>query len=64
MPKLAKSFRQVVLPDGNKRFFFGEDEFPWFTERDGLEVRKMYDNLDDLHIVTMQVIVHGSVELE
>lgn len=64
MPKLAKSFRRVTLPDGTTRFFFGEDEFPWFTERGGLKVRKMDENIEDLHIITVEVLVNGPVELD
>lgn len=64
MPKLANSFRKVTLPDGTARFFFGEDEFPWFTERDGLTIRKVDESVDDLHFVTMNVLVSGPIITE
>jgi hypothetical protein len=64
MPKLAKSFRQINLPDGTKRFFFDEDEFPWFTQRDGVEIVQVDESVSDLHYVTMRVMVSGPITTE
>jgi len=66
MPKLARSFRQVNLPDGTKRFFFDEDEFPWFTEKGGLKVEDVQvgETEPEYHIVTMKVLVSGPVRLD